>query len=200
MALTPSTMLELNSAAPDFTLQDTEGRWVSLADLPVQKGLAVFFICNHCPYVIHVAPVLAKLAQIYQAQGIAFVAINSNDTDAYPADAYALMKTEKAARGYDFPYLWDVEQTVAKAYKAACTPDIFVFDAQLTLVYRGQFDDTRPHRISSGNYDSTQNPATGRDLRRALDQLLAGEQIPAEQIPSMGCNIKWKPGNEPDYY
>lgn len=200
MALTASTMMPLGNSAPDFSLPSTEGETVSLANARGQKGLAIFFICNHCPYVIHIAPTLAKLADEYQKQGIAFVAINSNDTDAYPADSFELMKEEKAKRGYNFPYLYDADQSVAKAYGAACTPDIYVFDTELKLAYRGQFDDTRPHRISSGNYDSTQNPPTGGDLRAALDLLVEGKPVPEDQIPSMGCNIKWRPGNEPEYF
>lgn len=200
MALTASTMMPLGSPAPDFSLPATEGGNVGLADFSEYKALAVFFICNHCPYVIHIAPTLAKLAEEYQQKGIGFVAINSNDTDAYPADSFELMAEEKAKRGYSFPYLYDADQAVAKAYGAACTPDIYVFDAERKLAYRGQFDDTRPHRISSGNYDSTQNPPTGSDLRAALDLLVEGRPVPQDQIPSMGCNIKWRPGNEPEYF
>jgi peroxiredoxin len=197
MALTQSTMMTLGSKAPDFSLREVGGNVVSLADFPQAKALVVLFICNHCPYVIHIAPTLAKLARDYQERGVAFVAINSNDAEAYPADSFANMKLEKERRGYVFPYLFDESQSVAHRYGAACTPDIYVFDQQKTLVYRGQFDDTRPNRISSGNYDSTVNPASGASLGHALDLLLAGEKIPEEQYPSMGCNIKWKPGNEP---
>lgn len=200
MSLTQSTMIELGSPAPDFLLPSTEGGNISLRDFEDDKALVVLFICNHCPYVIHIAPALAALAKEYMQKGIGFVAINSNDARAYPADSYDLMKNEKLKRGYPFRYLYDETQEVAKAYGAACTPDIYVFDAQRQLVYRGQFDDTRPHRISSGNYDSQGNPATGKDLRRVLDLVLAGEAVPEEQYPSMGCNIKWKPGNEPDYF
>lgn len=197
MALTQSTMMELGSSAPEFALPSTDGTTVCLKDFSDSTALVVMFICNHCPYVIHIAPALATLAEHYQKKGIGFVAINSNDAEAYPADSFDKMKTEKAARNYTFPYLFDEDQTVAKAYGAACTPDIYVFDKEHKLVYRGQFDDSRPHRISSGNYDSSANQATGSDLRRALDLILAGEQIPEEQYPSMGCNIKWKAGNEP---
>jgi thiol-disulfide isomerase/thioredoxin len=192
-------MIALNSTAPDFSLPSTDGNLVSLGNFVASKGLVVLFICNHCPYVIHIAPALAKLASEYQTNGIAFVAINSNDTEHYPADSFERMKVEKANQGYTFPYLLDSDQNVAKAYGAACTPDIFVFNDSNKLVYRGQFDDTRPHRISSGNYNSDQAPATGSALKAALDLLLAGQAIPKDQIPSMGCNIKWKPGNEPDY-
>ena len=199
MALTESTMLALNSAAPHFELPSTDGTTVSLADYQAVKGLAVFFICNHCPYVVHIAPALAKIAKEYQARGIEFVAISSTDVNAYPADSFELMKQEKAKQGYSFPYLYDENQEVAKAYKAACTPDIYVFDAALKLAYRGQFDDTRPHRISSGNYDSAHNQATGALLTEVLDLIIEGKPISAVQTPSMGCSIKWKPGNAPDY-
>lgn len=197
MALTQSTMMALGSKAPDFSLPEVGGNVISLADFSEAKALAVLFICNHCPYVIHIASALAQLAKEYQEKGVAFVAINSNDTDAYPADSFANMKTEKEKHGYTFPYLFDETQAVAHKYGAACTPDIYVFDHRQALAYRGQFDETRPNRISSGNYDSSVNPANGASLRRALDQLLAGEKIPEDQYPSMGCNIKWKPGNEP---
>lgn len=199
MALTQSTMIELGSPAPDFLLPSTEGGNVSLNDFRDADALVVLFICNHCPYVIHIAPALSALAAHYLEKNIAFVAINSNDVRNYPADSYDLMKVEKLKRNYPFPYLMDETQEVAKAYGAACTPDIYVFDKNRKLVYRGQFDETRPHRISSGNYDSQGNPATGEDLRRTLDLILAGEPVPDDQYPAMGCNIKWKPGNEPDY-
>jgi peroxiredoxin len=197
MALTQSTMIDLGSPAPDFALPSTEGDTVTLDHFKDAQALVVLFICNHCPYVIHIAPALSELAKEYMEKGVAFVAINSNDTEAYPADSFDKMKTEKAQRDYRFPYLFDESQAVAQAYSAACTPDIYVFDKDRRLAYRGQFDDTRPHRISSGNYDSEDNPATGADLRKALDTLLAGDKIPEHQYPSMGCNIKWKPGNEP---
>ena len=197
MALTQSTMMALGSKAPDFSLPATDDSIVSLADFSNAKALVVLFICNHCPYVIHIAPTLAKLAKEYQEKGVAFVAINSNDADAYPADSFANMKLEKEKRNYTFPYLFDEAQEVAQRYGAACTPDIYVFDGEQSLVYRGEFDGTRPNRISSGNYDSSVNPANGASLRKALDLLLTGEKIPEDQYPSMGCNIKWKPGNEP---
>ncbi|WP_188150075.1 thioredoxin family protein [Teredinibacter waterburyi] len=197
MALTESTMMELHSAAPDFSLPATSGKTLSLADFSKYDALVVLFICNHCPYVIHIAPALAELACDYMEKNIGFVAINSNDTDAYPADSFELMKAEQALRGYPFPYLYDETQAVAKAYGAACTPDLYVFDGARKLAYRGQFDDTRPHRISSGNYDSGKAPANGDSLKIVLDQLLNGEQPPAKQYPSIGCNIKWRPGNEP---
>ena len=197
MALTQSTMMALGSKAPNFSLPATDGSLVSLADFSHAQALVVLFICNHCPYVIHIAPALAELAKEYQEKGIDFVAINSNDADTYPADSFANMKLEKEKRGYTFPYLFDETQEVARSYGAACTPDIYVFDHDQSLAYRGQFDDTRPNRISSGNYDSSVNPASGVSLRKALDLLLAREKIPEDQYPSMGCNIKWKPGNEP---
>ncbi len=200
MALTESTMLALNSLAPHFELPSTDGGIVSLADYKAAKGLAVFFICNHCPYVVHIAPALAKIAKEYQAKGIECVAISSTDVSEYPADSFDLMKVEKAKQGYSFPYLYDEDQSVAKAYKAACTPDIYVFDAQQKLAYRGQFDNTRPERISSGNYDSSKTPATGELLKAALDLIVEGKPVPTDQVPSMGCNIKWKPGNAPEYF
>lgn len=197
MALTQSTMMSLGSKAPDFSLPEVGGDVVSLAGFSHAEALVVLFICNHCPYVIHIAPALAQLAKEYQQKGVAFVAINSNDAEAYPADSFVNMKVEKEKRGYTFPYLFDETQAVAHSYGAACTPDIYVFDGEYALVYRGQFDDTRPNRISSGNYDSSVNPASGDSLRKALDLLLAGNKIPEDQYPSMGCNIKWKSGNEP---
>jgi thiol-disulfide isomerase/thioredoxin len=197
VANTSSNMLQLGSKANDFCLTDTEGNEIKLSDVATGKGLVVAFICNHCPYVIHIAPQLANLAREYQQKGIDFVAINSNDILQYPEDNMEHMREEKRLRAYPFPYLLDEEQSVARAYAAACTPDIYLFDAQQTLVYRGQFDSSRPRRISSGNYDSSEHQATGTDLRNAMDTLLAGKPIVSPQIASMGCNIKWKPGNEP---
>ncbi|WP_143870875.1 thioredoxin family protein [Catenovulum sediminis] len=197
MAMTASTMMPLGTSAPDFKLKSTENQWVSLSDYQQAKALVVLFICNHCPYVIHIAPKLAEIAAEYQKQGVEFVAINSNDAEQYPADDFAHMQAEKAKRNYPFAYLFDETQDVAKAYDAACTPDIYVFDEQQKLVYRGQFDGTRPHRISSGNYDSEKNPATGEDLSAALDSILRGSKPSEPQLASIGCNIKWKAGNEP---
>lgn len=191
MALTPSNMLALGTPAPDFSLNDTGGKAVAREDF-AGRPLLVMFICNHCPYVKHVAPELARIGRDYGAT-VGIVAIQSNDVDAYPDDSPDMMKQEAAERGYTFPYLFDADQSVAKAYTAACTPDFFLFDRYHKLVYRGQLDGTRPHRIASGQYDARDGEATGEDLRRALDALLAGEQIPDEQLPSMGCNIKWKP-------
>ncbi len=191
MSLTPSTMqLALGASAPDFSLPDPDGKTHALGDFAGQKALLVAFICNHCPYVKHVAPALAKLAKEYQAKGVAVVAINSNDFQNYPDDSPAKMKAESAARGYTFPYLVDESQQVAKAYHAACTPDFFLFDAERKLVYRGQLDDSRP-----GN----SLPVTGKDLRAALDAVLAGRPVAKDQRPSIGCNIKWRKGNEPQY-
>jgi peroxiredoxin len=191
MVMTASTMMNLGTNAPDFSLKNTDGGITTLSDFNDAKALVVLFICNHCPYVIHLAPTLAKLADEYQVKGIKFVAINSNDTITYPADSFDNMVLEKAKQGYNFPYLFDEQQSVAKAYDAACTPDLFVFDGKQKLVYRGQFDTTRPQRISSGNYDSSEAPATGEDLRKALDFLLADKPLDYQQVASIGCNIKW---------
>ncbi len=191
MSLTPSTMLELGTAAPFFRLPDTEGNIVSLDDFVDAKGLLVVFMCNHCPYVIHVREELTAIGRDYQAKGIAMVGINANDSSSHPADSYEKMKEEVKNAGYTFPYLHDETQETAKTYNAACTPDIYLFDQNKKLVYRGQIDDARP-----GNNVAV----TGADLRAALDALLAGQAISAEQKPSMGCNIKWKAGNEPSYF
>jgi len=191
MVLTPSTMLQLGSPAPDFSLPDTDGKTVSLDDFKDAKALLVMFICNHCPYVVHVADELARIGVDYQPKGVAVVAVSANDIKTHPADSPEMMKEEKAKRGYTFPYLYDASQAVAKAYTAACTPDFFLFDADHKLIYRGQLDDSRP------NGDI---PVTGADLRRALDAVLADQPVSADQKPSMGCNIKWVAGNEPDYF
>jgi peroxiredoxin len=198
MAMTTSNMLALGHTAANFSLPNTDGNLVNLADFKGNKGLVVAFICNHCPYVIHIAPQLAKVALQYQKMGIAFVAINSNDIEQYPDDNMSHMIEEKRAREYPFPYLLDEKQEVAKAYSAACTPDIYLFNAEQKLVYRGQFDASRPLRISSGNYDSSKHQATGSDLIHAMDTLLDGRHMDTTQTPSMGCNIKWKPENEPN--
>ncbi len=190
MVLTPSTMIGLGMKAPDFSLPGTDGKTHSLSDFAGNKALLVMFICNHCPYVKHVADELARLGRDYQAKGAGIVAISSNSVESHPADSPDKMKEEAVARGYTFPYLYDESQSVARAYQAACTPDFFLFDAQKKLVYRGQLDDSRP-----GN----NLPVTGADLRAALDTVLAGKPVTASQKPSIGCNIKWKPGNEPDY-
>ncbi len=191
MARTESTMLELGTQAPDFSLPDTNGKQTRLADFNDAKGLLMVFMCNHCPFVIHLRDALAELATEYQAKGLAVVGINSNDASNYPADSPEKMAEEVATQGYTFPYLYDESQAMAKAYKAACTPDFFLFDGQHKLVYRGQFDDSRP-----GN----DKPVNGADLRAAIDALLNGTAMPADQKPSLGCNIKWKDGNAPDYF
>jgi len=191
MVKTASTMLELGTPAPGFSLRDAEGKTVSLADFADAKALLVMFICNHCPFVKHVAGELARLGKEYQERGVAVVGINSNDVENYPEDSPRKMAEELKARGYTFPYLYDESQEVAKAYRAACTPDFYVFDAERKLFYRGQLDGSRP-----GN----DVPTTGADLRAALDAALAGGPPPDQQSPSIGCNIKWKPGNEPDYF
>ncbi len=191
MVRTESTMLPLGTEAPDFSLPDYDQRTVSRDDFRGKRGLLVIFMCNHCPYVKHVAPELARLADEYMAKDIAVVGISSNDFGAYPDDAPEKMKEEAAVQGYHFPYLVDESQTVAQSYHAACTPDFFLFDAGMKLVYRGQLDDTRPKEGSSPH---------GQDLRAALDALLAGQPVPEPQKPSIGCNIKWKTGSEPTYF
>ena len=191
MVRTASTMLPLGTQAPEFSLPDAEGKTVSLGDFADAPALLVVFMCNHCPYVKHVADGLAKLAREYQARGVAVVGINSNDVASYPDDAPDKMAEEVERRGYTFPYLYDATQQVAVAYRAACTPDFFVFDGQRRLVYRGQMDDSRPE---SGL------EVTGKDLRASLDAVLAGRPVSEDQKASLGCNIKWKAGGEPDYF
>ncbi|MGD9856371.1 MAG: thioredoxin family protein [Planctomycetaceae bacterium] len=191
MVKTASTMLPLGSKAPSFSLPNVDGKTVSLSDFDGKRGLLVMFICNHCPFVIHLRKDLVKFANEYREQGLAIAAISSNDVESYPQDGPDKMKQEAAAHGYTFPYLFDGTQEVAKAYHAACTPDFFLFDADRRLVYRGQFDDSRP---DSGI------PITGQDLRAACDAVLAGQPVPREQRPSIGCNIKWKAGKEPSYF
>ena len=191
MARTESTMLELGTQAPDFVLKDTEGNIVRLSDFKGAKALLVIFMCNHCPYVIHLREAISAFAKEYQDKGLAIVGINSNDVENYPDDSYEKMIEEKASAGYIFPYLYDETQEVAKAYRAACTPDFFLFDENQKLVYRGQWDDSRPRNDI---------PVTGRDIRAAVDAILNGNPVSPEQKPSMGCNIKWKAGNEPDYF
>lgn len=186
MVMLSSTMLELGTSAPDFALQAPGGNKVSLKNIKDFKGLLVMFICNHCPFVKHVKGELIRLADDYSSKGILFLAINANDWEAYPDDSPAKMAEE----GYPFPYLYDETQEVAKAYRAACTPDFFLFDDDLKLVYRGQLDDSRP-----GNGV----PVTGKDLRNAFDALLSGNAISEDQKPGVGCSIKWRSGNEPDY-
>ena len=191
MALTPSTMLPLGSKAPDFELPNTAGIIVSLNSFEAPGAYLVIFLCNHCPFVKHVRERLAALTQEYIAKGVAVVAISSNDAAAFPDDGPLKMAEEAREAGYAFPYLFDETQEVAKAYQAACTPDFYVFDTNRTLVYRGRMDGSRP-----GN----SVPVTGEDLRRALDATLARQPVDPDQKPSMGCNIKWKPGNAPAYF
>ncbi len=191
MARTPSTMPDLGTPAHPFSLPDAvSGQTVSLSDLPAGKPLLVMFICNHCPFVKHIAPELARLGRDFQPRGLSIVAINSNDIANYPDDSPDRMKQEAAQQGYTFGYLFDESQKVAEAYRAACTPDFFLYDARHRLVYRGQLDASRP-----GNGISV----TGADLRAAIEAVLAGRTPPAQQTPSIGCNIKWKPGNTPEY-
>jgi len=190
MVKTASTMLSLGTTAPDFSLLNVDGTKVSRSQF-VGKPLLVIFMCNHCPFVVHIRSALQQFAAEYQGKGLAVVGISSNDVAAYPQDGPDKMKDEASAAGYTFPYLFDETQQVAMAYKAACTPDIFLFDADHALVYRGQFDSSRP-----GNGV----PVTGADLKAACDAVLANQSVPIEQRPSIGCNIKWRVGHEPDYF
>ena len=192
MAAIESTMLELGTIAPDFTLKNAvDGTEVSLSEYERAKGLLVIFMSNHCPFVKHVRQGIIEVTKEYQEKGVEPVAVMSNNVESHPDDHPERMKEEAEKYDYPFPYLYDETQEVAKAYKAACTPDFFLFDRQFKLFYRGQLDDARP-----GN----NKPVNGRDLRNALNRLLDGKQAPETQKPSMGCNIKWKPGNEPDYF
>ena len=191
MVKTASTMLPLGAEAPDFLLPDVDGRLVSLSDYQDVPALLVMFICNHCPFVKHVAAELARLGRDYAERGVAIVGINANDVENYADDSPEKMRQEAKRQGYTFPYLYDETQEVAKAYRAACTPDFFLFDGDRRLIYRGQLDSSRPESGTA---------VTGEDLRAALDAVLAGKPVPAEQRASIGCNIKWKPGNEPDYF
>jgi peroxiredoxin len=191
MVATNSTMLPLGTPAPDFCLADTAGKKLCLADFAGATALVIVFMCNHCPFVKHLRSGLAQLAREYQHRGVAVAGINSNDVQNYPADSPGRMAEEARSAGYIFPYLFDETQEVAKAYRAACTPDFYVFDRHRRLAYRGQFDDSRP-----GNG----LPVTGKDVRNALEDILAGREVTGLQKPSIGCNIKWKPGNEPEYF
>ncbi|MEX2283830.1 MAG: thioredoxin family protein [Gemmatimonadota bacterium] len=186
-----STMLELGTTAPMFALPDTEGAAYSTDDFADAPALLVMFICNHCPFVKHVRPELARLGHDYQPRGVAILAVSSNDPVAYPDDSPERMREEKREAGYTFPYLFDATQEIANAYKAACTPDFFLFDRHRKLVYRGQLDDSRP---------SNGVPLTGRDLRAALEAVLGNQPISRDQHPSIGCSIKWKPGNQPSWW
>jgi peroxiredoxin len=184
-------MVPLGTVAADFDLPNVDGRMVSLDTAAGPRGTLVMFICNHCPFVKHVADQLAQVGREAIGRGIGVVAISANDVATHPADSPEQMVREAEERGYPFPYLYDESQEVAKAYKAACTPDFFLFDAGRRLVYRGQLDDSRP-----GN----DVPVTGHDLRQAIEALVAGRSPVAEQRPSIGCNIKWKTGNEPEFF
>lgn len=191
MARTPSTMLDLGTQAPDFSLPEpATGQPVSRQDYS-GKPLLVAFICNHCPYVIHIAEAFSDFAKEYQGKGLAVVGINANDVENYPADSPDKMVEMSQQYAFSFPYLFDESQQVAQAYQAACTPDFFLFDQDHKLYYRGQFDSARPH---------SDEPVTGADMRQAVDRLLAGKPAPETQLASLGCNIKWKAGNEPDYF
>lgn len=184
MAYTLSNMLPLGTVAPSFTLPDTvSGRMLSLDDIKSDKATVIVFSCNHCPYVHHVNDELVRIAQHYQSKGVAFALISVNDADTYPEDSPEKMKEFAAASGYTFPYLYDASQAVGRAYDAACTPDFYVFDGDLKLVYRGQMDDSRP---------SLDKPVTGRDLRAAIDAVLHNQPVSTKQRPSGGCGIKWK--------
>ncbi len=191
MTATPSTMLELGTQAPHFSLPSTTGATVSLTDYPDAKGYLIIFMCNHCPYVKHIRAELARIGKDYIPKGLAMFGISSNDAENYPDDSFEKMKEEIAIAGYTFPYLYDESQSVAKAYRAACTPDIFLFDGDAKLIYRGQFDESRP---------SNGKPVTGKDLRDAIKAVISGNPVSKTQIPSLGCNIKWKAGNEPNYF
>ncbi len=192
MALTESTMLTLATLAPNFQLPDVvSGEIISLSTFEGKKALLVMFICRHCPFVKHVQLELAKIGKDYISKDVGIVAISSNNIETNPDDAPDKLKEMALELGFNFPYCFDATQEVAKSYTAACTPDFFLFDADFKLVYRGQLDDSRP---------SNQKPVTGSDLRTALDTVLAGKNIGEEQKPSVGCNIKWKPGNEPSYF
>ena len=191
MVKTASTMLPLGTKAPAFSLPNVDGKTVSLSDCTGAKGLVVMFICNHCPFVKHLRQALAEFGKEYQAKGLKVVAISSNDVATHPDDGPEQMKAEAQSAGYTFPYLYDASQAVAQAYKAACTPDFYLFNGDMALVYRGQFDASRP-----GNGKSV----TGADLRAACDRVLSGQPPVIEQRPSIGCNIKWKAGAEPEYF
>lgn len=191
MVRTASTMLPLGTTAPDFSLPECGGDTISLHDVSGGKGLLVIFMCNHCPYVKHVADQLKSLSDEYMAKGVKVIGISSNDAEKYPDDSPEAMAKEKSDRGYAFPYVTDADQSVAQAYAAACTPDFYLFDAENKLVYRGQMDSSRP---------KTDIPVTGTDLRAAMDAVLAGDAPSEQQTPSIGCNIKWKEGKEPQYF
>ena len=192
MAKTPSTMLALGTPAPDFSLlEPATGKVLDLGEIRGKKGLVVIFMCNHCPFVKHIADAIGGFARDYQGKGIGIVGINSNDVSLLAGDSPEQMVEEVNNRGYSFPYLYDEHQDVAKAYRAACTPDFYFFDSRLQLVYRGQFDGSRPDNGVA---------VTGVDLVNAVEAVLSGEPVSHQQHASLGCNIKWQPGNEPDYF
>lgn len=201
MVLTPSTMLPLGTRLPSFTLRDynglpraqSRGGVVSTEDFRAAPALLVAFICGHCPFVTHIRKGFAEFAREYQPRGLAIVAVNSNDVEAFPEDGPDGMRDEAAGAGYVFPYVFDETQEVAKQFRAACTPDLYLFGRDRTLVYRGRFDDSRPRT-------NPPMPVTGRDIRAAVDAVLAGVPVPEDQKGSVGCNIKWKRGNAPDYF
>lgn len=197
MALTESSMVSLGTRLPDFRLSDTDGTYYSSEDF-LDRPLLVMFICNHCPYVKHIANELALLSHDYAQAKLGMVAIQSNDIVQYPDDRPELMLAEKEKRGYRFPYLFDASQQVAKEFQATCTPDFFLFDSNQRLVYRGRLDETRPSRIASGVYDSTGQEPHGRDLREAVKATINGSSVNSHQFPSVGCNIKWKVSGTPD--
>lgn len=190
MAVTTSKMLTLGTSAPNFGLPDTEGNIVSLGDFEESPALLVIFMCNHCPFVKYVLSAMVELMKEYQAKGVAVVGINSNDVVNFPEDSPEMMARLVEEAGFTFPYLYDQTQEVAKAYQATCTPDFFLFNKERKFVYRGQMDDSRP---------GSKIPITGLDLIKAMDAVLAGRVVSSDQKPSMGCNIKWKQGNEPEY-
>ena len=191
MAKVNSTMLPLGTQAPSFSLYDPEGNLFTLDHSSKSNAFLVMFICNHCPFVHHIRKELARLANDYLKRDVSIIAINSNDYETHPGDSPEKMKDEIMEWGYNFPYLVDEDQSVAIAYQASCTPDFFLFDNQQQLVYRGQLDGGRP---------SNDIPVNGRDIRAALDTLLAGDDVSEEQVPSVGCNIKWKPNNSPEWF
>lgn len=191
MVATPSTMLDLGTTLPPFRLRDINGKAVTSNDFGESRGLVVAFLCPHCPYVRHVRGEFARVARDLQGRGISVIAINSNDASASPDDSPDGMREEASEVGYTFPYLVDDTQEVAKSFRAACTPDFFLFDDQRRLVYRGQFDDSRPN---------SPVPVTGKDLKAAVDAVLSHRPVTDDQRPSLGCNIKWIKGGEPDYF
>ena len=202
MVAVPSNMIQLGSPAPDFSLPEPlTSRLLTLKDFQGKQALLVMFICNHCPYVIHLKPAMAQLARDYIAKGVGFIAISSNDSDAYPSDSPENMIADAKKFKYPFPYLFDDTQQVAQKYSAACTPDFFLFDSALKLAYRGQFDDSRPSHRTAPDSPSKGAKPSGNAIRSAIDLLLAGKSVPADdQKPSLGCNIKWRPGMEPDWF